>query len=651
MDPNQKDTAIDTNLGATITLQEFLATTGGLTLEERQRIVDQALVLIEQFYAHLPLKRAMYAVDPIQRLKLLKYRLSTIPERRLPDEQQLPDERRFHDEMISIFTQLRDLHTNYLLPDPFRSMTASLPLRIKEFFEGDERRYLVTDVAPDLGDPHFEPGVVVTHWNGIPMDRAVELNADRQAGSNPYARHAQGVDTMTARYMGLSAPPDEQWVDLNYIAADGQQREISIGWLVFEPDLSVTAVDPNSAENHLARTLGIDVQTENIRRTRKILFAPEEMEIERQVNTAFQASGDLEPGDAGLDPSMVGVSAFPDKLQFRSVSTSHREFGYMRIQSFNVDDADGFVSEVVRIAGLLPQNGLIIDVRGNGGGNILAGERLLQLFTPRKIDPERLHFINTPLTLELCRRFSDLEVWRESIAQAVETATAFSDGFPIVPDEDENCNRIGQRYHGPVLLITNGLCYSTTDIFAAGWQDHAIGPILGVDGNTGAGGANVWTHDLLLQLLPEENSPMQPLPKGASFRVAIRRTSRVGERSGDPLEDLGVVPDEIHRMTRNDLLNRNKDLIEHAATMLADLPVYALAVEVLTLRNRTARVSATTENISRLDAYLDDRPRLTFDVEDNVTEFELPVPLSGEHVLELRGFDGDQLVASKRIEV
>ena len=38
------------------TLQEFLTTTSDLTLEERQRIVDQALVLIEQVYVHLPLK-------------------------------------------------------------------------------------------------------------------------------------------------------------------------------------------------------------------------------------------------------------------------------------------------------------------------------------------------------------------------------------------------------------------------------------------------------------------------------------------------------------------------------------------------------------------------------------------------------------------
>ena len=638
------DSAADTNLGTTKTLQEFRATTSELTTEERGRIVDQALVLIEQFYVHLPLKRAMHAVDPVQRLKLLKYRLRTL------------SERRFHDEMISIFMELRDLHTNYLLPAPFASMTASLPLQIGEFFADDERRYLVTEVIPDrIDDPQFEPGVMITHWNGVPMDRAVELNADRQAGSNPDARHAQGVDTMTARYMGLSAAPDEDWVVLTYVTPGGQEGQTKVRWLVAEPDLSPTAVDPNSAENPLSQALGIDVQTESIRRARKLLFRPDAMDLERQVTATFEARGGLEPGEAVPDPDMADISTFPDKLQFRTVSTPHGEFGHIRIRSFAVGstgmgEVDAFVAEIVRIARLLPQNGLIIDVRGNGGGTIMAGERLLQIFTPKEIEPERLHFINSPLTLELASR-PGLDLWSDSIAQAVETGSPFSDGFPILPDEPEICNRLGQLYYGPVVLVIDGLCYSTTDIFAAGWQDHEIGPILGTDGNTGAGGANVWTHVQLSGVLSGEETPLRPLPKRARMRVALRRTSRVGGRSGDPLEDLGVVPDEIHHTTRNDLLNDDEDLIEHAANILAGrIPVRALLAEV-TSQGDPIRVSADTENISRLDAYLDGRPRMTLNVQDGSTTFDLPLDPPDAHELELQGFDGDELVARRRIEL
>ena len=82
--------------------------------------------------------------------------------------------------------------------------------------------------------------------------------------------------------------------------------------------------------------------------------------------------------------------------------------------------------------------------------------------------------------------------WTESIGQSVETGSAFSQALPIEPAE--KVNEIGQRYQGPVVLITDARCYSTTDIFAAGFEDNEVGAILGTSGNTGAGGANVWDY-------------------------------------------------------------------------------------------------------------------------------------------------------------
>jgi len=175
--PTARD--VKANLAGAQSLKEFLRTAGKLTQDERQEIIDQALVLIESFFVHLPLKRAMHAIDPVQRLKLLKRRQGKL------------SERAFHDEMISIFTHLRDLHTNYVLPEPFRTRIAFVPFRLEEF--GLEPSYVVTQVSPLVTDRFFRPGVTVTHWNNIPIDRAVELNAEREAGSNEDARHARGL--------------------------------------------------------------------------------------------------------------------------------------------------------------------------------------------------------------------------------------------------------------------------------------------------------------------------------------------------------------------------------------------------------------------------------------------------------------------------
>ena len=52
--------------------------------------------------------------------------------------------------------------------------------------------------------PGFGPGVEITHWNGMPIDRAVDVNADRFAGSNDAARHARGVESLTVRSLRIT---------------------------------------------------------------------------------------------------------------------------------------------------------------------------------------------------------------------------------------------------------------------------------------------------------------------------------------------------------------------------------------------------------------------------------------------------------------
>ena len=76
----------------------------GLSREERLRIVEQALLLMEMNYVHLPMKRAIHAIDPIQRLKLLRFRLAE-------EQASLEPTLHFHRRMLSIFGSTRDLHT------------------------------------------------------------------------------------------------------------------------------------------------------------------------------------------------------------------------------------------------------------------------------------------------------------------------------------------------------------------------------------------------------------------------------------------------------------------------------------------------------------------------------------------------------------
>lgn len=131
----------------------------------------------------------------------------------------------------------------------------------------------------------------------------------------------------------------------------------------------------------------------------------------------------------------------------------------------------------------------------------------------------------------------------------------------------QEINRTGRAGpERPVILVTDALCYSATDMFAAGFQDHGIGHVLGVDDNTGAGGANRWTLDDFLVSWPD--GPFRALPRGARLYIALRRSLRVGNQAGRPVEDLGVRPDVFYRMTEDDLLYQNQGLVRRAITIL-----------------------------------------------------------------------------------
>ncbi len=149
---------------------------------------------------------------------------------------------------------------------------------------------------------------------------------------------------------------------------------------------------------------------------------------------------------------------------------------------------------------------------------------------------------------------------------------------------------------------------------------------------------------------PLPDSPFKPLPNEAGMRVSIRRFLRVNERAGMPLEDLGVVPDHKHAMTKDDILNGNIDLINHAASILAPIPVYKLSAETHS-QDGTLSVEIMTENISRLDVFLDDRPQQSLNVSDGPTQFDLTLPQHGASFIELQGFKNNLFVAKQRIEI
>jgi hypothetical protein len=634
-------------LTAAVSLPEFLSTheVGTLSVDDRRLIVQQALLMLEQNYALLLFKVARYGINPLQRLRLMQVRLGR------PDT--LEPEVSFHAELVDIYNSLRDLHTRYTLPRPFDRAAAFLPFLLKEFTEDGRRRYLVGRRWPDdpeLPDETFRFGVEMTQWNGVPIARAIERFAERIPGANPDARHARAVDRFTFRSLGFGPPPDEELLTIGYIDHQGQNQQIDLRWRVssFAPGSSDSAVEEATASEV---PFGIDVEAVRVARMRTLLFAPEFIAAEESGEPAA-------PGPDGIEVTPEFSTMFEARTERRA---GDRMFGHLRIRTFMPPEGTqptlgwliSYVREFIRLLGELPQDGLVVDIRGNPGGVIFASELCLQALTARPLEPEPAQFAATMLNLRICRAKQDKKAWLPSMEQALETGATHSAGVPLTPKDW--LAEVPQSYFGPVVLVTDARCYSAADIFAAGFQDNGIGAgfqdngigtVLGVHDTTGAGGGNVWNTKNLLDSLPAApDSPFRPLPGFAELSLVVRRVLRVGPNAGAPLEDYGVRSKHRHEPTRSDIMNDDADLMVAAARLLDKGVPRRFDVE---LSEAGAELTATfgVLGIDRADVIVDGRPRLTVDLGGNPGPVVVPGAGTPKRV-RIEGYDHGVLVAAR----
>jgi Peptidase family S41 len=648
-----KRSMVESLVGTRVALAEYRTEVVALNPAQRELLIDQAILVLDQLYAHLPLKRSLHGSDPIQLLRLLRLRQARL------------EERAFQSALIEIFNGLRDLHTNYVLPKGYAQKFAFLPFRIEEFYEPGglavpqvppSPKYVVSWVSFMSKITTLKEGMIVTHWNGSPIEFAVARNGNREAGSNADARAAQGIESLTLRWLGMSLPPDEDWVTLTY--TDGTKTHHSrFDWEVIDPpDPKALLAVLNEAAD-APQTIGLDIRRLLLDRAHKLIFDPETIAVEAEREVV--ANVEKIDAVAASPPWGEGTSLFPDVFpRVEEVTTPSGKFGYIRLKTFlpSADKMTDVISSVVdefcRILSTLPQNGLILDVRGNGGGYVNIGERILQTLTPRTITPQPFHFLATPLTLKLVSDPNNgFEKWKDTVVQGLESGASFSQGFPLTRPED--CNKIGQLYQGPVVLITDALCYSTTDIFAAGFQDHQIGRILGCHSSTGAGGATVWEHESLQKMISQQpQNPFVALPEGAMISVAALRCTRVGSRSGIPVEDYGVVAEDRYYMTKADVLGRNENLIAAAANILKSK---SPAPRSLRLKADPAgplqKFTIQCSNIDRVDLFVDGRAAFSRVV--SVDQFEgsiqLPFAAADGSVVGAKGYRDGELVVSFRL--
>src|SRR5262245_25779326 len=187
---------------------------------DRYRLLDQLTLALDSFYVHLPRKKAIYGFDSIRALGLLRLRAEALSD---------PE---FHENLVEIIARVRDRHVSFYGRSPY-GRGAVLPFVIETCWDTGSQIYVVTKLVAGTPVKTLQPGARVTHWNGIPIDRYIRLNANMFDSGNEASSLARSLAFLRYRPLAQFGPPLEEWVDLRF-TLNGADLEERFTWLGFD---------------------------------------------------------------------------------------------------------------------------------------------------------------------------------------------------------------------------------------------------------------------------------------------------------------------------------------------------------------------------------------------------------------------------------
>lgn len=523
-----------------------------LTAEDKLIMAEQAQIFLRDLYVHRFEKIDFYpeSEDPVPAIAEVVNNVDSLTTTELEEA------------IYNIFVSQRDLHLNYIFPAPHNSFRSFLPLTFTrtesrdDFFEVrinavDEETF--RSFAPDQRIP--EVGDRVVSYDHLPIAKAVDRQLATAQGANRFGGFTRALGQMTFVSHLLHLVPEENEVTMTLVSGKGRRSDfytITLPWVVEVPTTSLSTSEFSSSNS----SQKIDI----------VERLNEGKDLWQDEFNKFVSSRGLKP-----ESSYPSNPSNEPALTWGVIDNQHGSFGYFNLSSFSPNSGTDFtINEIQRIIfeEFSETDGLIFDVRNNGGGSIVLADRLSQLFSRDEAQVISARLLNSDLnrTIFNASTLGPLlgSGWSDAINAVEGSDSIHTDIIPFTSDTD--ANDLGQSYYKPVAVLANARSYSATDLFTCSMRDNSAALVYGEDPLTGAGGANVITHDLFNDLGPVE---FVDLPGDHAMRVSWRQSIRFGRSEGQVIEDFGCEADVNVSQTQNDLLNGGEDQIETITRGLA----------------------------------------------------------------------------------
>ena len=535
-----------------------------LTDAEKRTVAEQAQLLLAGVYVHRFQKQDFYpgVTDPVPAVQAV---VDNIDELTVPEMEA---------ELYRIFSSQRDLHLNYIFPQPYSSFQSSLPFTFKRvqdrrnFFEVrvdsiNAERF--AEFAPDQRMP--EVGDEVLSYNGVPIRTAANNIVEVGQGANEFGGFSRALARLTFRPHLVSLVPEEDEVTITFQTKKAgrygrryERYSITVPWIARVPAPAIPApIEQAQAQQRSFSIASQQTSDLDSAKARKILL--QEMDIKEDL---FQKLFN----DFRKENGLIARNTYPSnpsnepEITWGVIENRLGKFGYIRLASFvPVNGVDFAVQEVRRIVydEFDGTRGLIFDVRDNGGGSGQLSDELPQLFGRNDATTPSDRLINTEVMSRIFNESAFGPAFPEgldAINEVSRTDATHTREFSLFGSP--GLNTFGQVYNGPVAVLANSNSYSASDYFSCNMQDAGIGFVFGEEPRTGAGGANVFEHSLFAQFVP---TVFSPLPGTHRARVSFGQGVRTGLNDGEFIEDFGCKADLLVSPGLQDLLDGGENQI------------------------------------------------------------------------------------------
>ena len=537
-----------------------------MSYSDRRTILDQSRMVLGEIYVNRLKKIRTYGaqIDPLTKLdRFEKEFMNSSPEV-------------FHQELANIYSSQRDHHTWYNSPSPGSCYMAFLPFSLTPAKDSNGAQVSVVksvrlkgntqELAPEINE--ISVGDVLLSINDRSTQSEIDSLAAYNSGSNNVAFYRSAHSLLTFRSKSTTPLPNENRVALTFKKLNGNVYTANLPWLMYEDKDCLKSGVAGSGKNPSENAENTMItEYERFYKTKNIAPAPKKSGPFIKSNSI-----DTKSTEKGLVVVNGTTATSEPTISWWSFKNAGGTFGVIKLDSFSpekegVEGSKNIIANLMKVQ-MASFDGIIFDLRNNGGGTIAYGQGLTELISAKNIELLKFQLLNTPATRHYFSAAEPNSQFNKELIKANEAGMVMTAAISLSNPDD--LFRSGQAFFKPVAIFTNSNCYSTCDMMSALFQDHALAEVWGEDAQTGAGGANNWNYNDMLKYIPKDNmGPFKTLPFDLNLGFAYRQTVRTGIHAGELLEDEGVKADHILETTIEDVVNNSKSQFEKISQSLA----------------------------------------------------------------------------------